>query len=80
MKGWQHTTCSFIYGAVNSSMFCLNKLSLGYDIRNTSIVHEIRSPHKEKHIYLELIAEYDPFVSEHVAQHGDPGSGLTSYL
>lgn len=29
---------------------------------------------------LELIAEYDPFLSEHIARHGNPGSGFTSYL
>lgn len=29
---------------------------------------------------LELIAEFDPFLSEHIAKHGNPGSGRTSYL
>lgn len=29
---------------------------------------------------LELIAEYDPFLSAHIARYGNPGSGKTSYL
>lgn len=29
---------------------------------------------------LELIAEFDPFLATHVSQHGNPGSGKTSYL
>ncbi|XP_050501054.1 zinc finger MYM-type protein 5-like [Diabrotica virgifera virgifera] len=31
-------------------------------------------------ICLELIAEFDPFLATHVSQHGNPGSGKTSYL
>ncbi|XP_031327474.1 zinc finger MYM-type protein 1-like [Photinus pyralis] len=29
---------------------------------------------------LELIAEFDPFLATHLSQHGNPGSGKTSYL
>lgn len=29
---------------------------------------------------LELIAEFDPFLSSHIAKHGNPGRGKTSYL
>ncbi|XP_025200593.1 zinc finger MYM-type protein 1-like [Melanaphis sacchari] len=29
---------------------------------------------------LELISEFDPFLSNHIVQHGNPGSGHTSYL
>ena len=29
---------------------------------------------------LELIAEYDPFLSAHISRYGNPGSGRTSYL
>lgn len=29
---------------------------------------------------LELIAEYDPFLSAHIARYGNTGSGRTSYL
>lgn len=29
---------------------------------------------------LELIAEFDPFIAEHIAKYGNPGQGHTSYL
>lgn len=29
---------------------------------------------------LELIAEFDPFLAKHIKDHGNPGSGKTSYL
>lgn len=29
---------------------------------------------------LELISEFDPFISNHIAKYGNPGSGRTSYL
>lgn len=29
---------------------------------------------------LELISEFDPFISNHIAMYGNPGSGKTSYL
>jgi len=29
---------------------------------------------------LELIAEFDPFLAEHISRYGNIGSGQTSYL
>jgi hypothetical protein len=29
---------------------------------------------------MELVAEYDPFLSQHISKYGNPGKGNTSYL
>lgn len=29
---------------------------------------------------IELLAEFDPFMSEHLKQYGNPGKGFTSYI
>jgi len=31
-------------------------------------------------IAMELVAEYDPFLSQHIIKYGNPGKGDTSYL
>lgn len=31
-------------------------------------------------MFLELISDFDPFLSNHIVQHGNPGSGHISYL
>lgn len=39
------------------------------------------SPHNGNFMMcLALIAEHDPFLSEHIARYGNSGSGLTTYL
>lgn len=29
---------------------------------------------------IELFAEFDPFMSEHIKRYGNPGKGFTSYI